>query len=317
MYKIAVLTVDNQNSISQVSKNEPEINPLPYLKEYITKQFFLSKNNSFQILENIYRHYDICLNLCDGAEGDDRPGIEVVQFLEKKTMPFTGAGSAFYEPSRIAMKDAALKSKVMIPAYQYIHKIEELSTLKLQFPIIVKHFNSYSSIGLTKESVVFDFDSLQQQTRRMLKLYKKVLLESYIEGDEYTVLVASVSKNEVKAYYPAKIIFPHGEHFKYFDLKWQNHHKMKYIPCPNKGVADLLMEKSIAIYKNMNGSGYARFDYRIDKHNNLYFLELNPNCSLFYPPNNASSADEILSFKQNDKQTFVNTILSYAVQRFQ
>jgi len=316
MYQIAVLTVDNQNSISQVSKNEPEINPLPYLKKYITKQFFLSKNNSLQILENIYRHYDVCLNLCDGAEGDDRPGIEVVQFLEKKRMPFTGAGSDFYEPSRIAMKEAALKSNVLIPDYQYITNLEELYTLNLQFPIIVKHFNSYSSIGLTKESVVFDFDSLKQQTQRMLQLYKKVLLETYIEGDEYTVLVASISKNKAKAYYPAKIIFPHGEHFKYFDLKWQNHHKMKHIPCPDKKMSNLLMEKSITIYKNINGSGYTRFDYRVDKHNNLYFLELNPNCSLFYPPNNASSADEILAFELNDKQAFVDTILSYAMQRF-
>jgi len=165
MYKIAILTVDNQCSNSQVSKNEPEINPLPYLNKYITKQFFLSKKNSLQILDKNASDFDICLNLCDGAEGDDRPGIEVVSFLEERRIPFTGAGSDFYEPSRIMMKEAALKSNVLIPAYQYVSHIEELSSLTLQFPIIVKHYNSYSSIELTKESVVYNFDSLQKQTR--------------------------------------------------------------------------------------------------------------------------------------------------------
>jgi D-alanine-D-alanine ligase len=38
----------------------------------------------------------------------------------------------------------------------------------LEFPMIVKHFNSYSSIGMTKLSKVTDADGLRTQVARML-----------------------------------------------------------------------------------------------------------------------------------------------------
>jgi len=38
------------------------------------------------------------------APGRNRPGIEVVQTLERLGLPFTGATSNFYEPTREMMK---------------------------------------------------------------------------------------------------------------------------------------------------------------------------------------------------------------------
>ncbi|MGQ9847484.1 MAG: hypothetical protein ACUVQP_08300 [Bacteroidales bacterium] len=316
MKKIAVLLVNNNQSRSEISRFEPEINPLPYLSKHANKQFYLSKSNAIEILKKHLYSFDVFLNLCDGAEGDDRPGIEVVQFLEQHKIPFTGASSSFYEPSRKEMKNAALACKVLIPNYQYINVVDELNYLTLSFPIIVKHYNSYSSIGLTKKSIVYNFSDLVNQVQYMLKQYKGVLLEEYIKGDEYTVLVESINNYEVEVFYPAKIIFPPNEEFKHFDLKWQQHNLMKYIPCPNASLAKKLMENSYNIYKKMNGNGYARFDYRVNNKGEIYFIELNPNCSLFYPSNNASSADEILSFNKDDKQKFVDNMLNFAMQRF-
>lgn len=316
MYKIAILSVDNQTCLSPISLNEPEINPLPYLSKHKNKQFYLSKSNSIEILRKHLHSFDVFLNLCDGAEGDDRPGIEVVRFLEQHKIPFTGASSSFYEPSRKKMKEAAIACKVLVPNYQYINDINELNYLKLTFPIIVKHYNSYSSVGLTKESIVYNFSALMSQVKNMLNQFKGVLLEEYIKGDEYTILVESITNDKVDVFYPAKIIFPPNEEFKHFALKWQQHTTMKYIPCPDTSLTKKLMDNSYDIYKKMNGNGYARFDYRINKKGDIYFIELNPNCSLFYPPNNASSADEILSFHKNYKQIFVDNLLNFAMQRF-
>lgn len=317
MLKVAILIVDNQTCLSPISLNEPEINPLPYLSMHTNTQFYLSKTNAIEILKKHLHSFDVFLNLCDGAEGDDRPGIEVVRFLEQCKIPFTGAASYFYEPSRKEMKDAAIACKVLVPSYRYIYNINEINLLRLQFPIIVKHYNSYSSIGLIKKSIVHNFSALVMQVKHMLNQYKGVLLEEYIIGDEYTVLVESITNDKVEVFYPAKIIFPPNEEFKHFALKWQQHATMKYIPCPDTSLAKKLMDCSYNIYKKMNGSGYARFDYRVNKKGEIYFIELNPNCSLFYPPNNASSADEILSFHKEDKQKFVDNLLSFAMQRFE
>lgn len=317
MFKIAILTVDNQTCLSPISLNEPEINPLPYLYKHVNKQFFLSKTNAIEILRKHIHSFDVFLNLCDGAEGDDRPGIEIVRFMEEHKTPFTGASSSFYEPSRKEMKDAAVACKVLVPNYQYIYNLNELNNLRLPFPVIVKHYNSYSSIGLTKNSIVYNYFDLVKQVKHMLNQYNGVLLEEYIKGDEYTVLVESKNNHEAEVFYPAKIIFPPNEEFKHFALKWKQHNSMKYIPCPNTSLTKKLMENSYDIYKKMNGSGYARFDYRVNQKGEIFFIELNPNCSLFYPPNNASSADEILSFHKNDKQKFVDNLLNFAMQRFE
>ena len=41
----------------------------------------------------------------------------------------------------------------------------------------------------------------------------------------------------------------------------------------------------------MNGNGYARCDYRMSADGTIYMLEINPNCGIFYSPEEPGSAD--------------------------
>src|SRR5205085_1708857 len=85
----------------------------PNLEEAI-----LPKRTSVQqVLDIAQQGFDVAFNLCDGAWAEDRPGIEVVQALERINMAFTGAGSVFYEPTREAMKMACESVGVKFPAY--------------------------------------------------------------------------------------------------------------------------------------------------------------------------------------------------------
>ena len=47
------------------------------------------------------------LNLCDGALDEDRPGLDVIEALEALNLPFTGADSRFYSPTREQMQAVA------------------------------------------------------------------------------------------------------------------------------------------------------------------------------------------------------------------
>jgi D-alanine-D-alanine ligase len=214
------------------------------------------------------------------------------------------------------MKLAAKKSNILYPEYLITNNIFEIDNLKLKYPLIVKHHNSYSSIGLTEDSVVYDIESLKKQAKYMISKYNKILIEEFIEGREFTVLVVSIDKNNVFAFDAAEIIFPAGEYFKHFNLKWKNHNSMKYIKVDDNSLNEYLKQSSIKIYKNINGNGYARFDYRMNKNGDIFFLELNPNCSIYYPENDLSSADEILNFYENGHQFFTDAILNFALQRF-
>ncbi len=314
--KIAVLQPERTNSLSEISKYEPVVDPLPFLRDHIVQVISLSKNESEVSLLQKLGGYDCYINLCDGAADDDRAGIEVVHFLEKYRLPFTGASSSFYDPLRSEMKRAAVVCKVNVPAAFYAKRVDDISHTWNIFPCIVKHPQSYSSIGLTKDSVVENSIQLKKQVQIKIEKFGGALIEEYIKGREFTVLVVSVDKEKVVAFDAAEIIFPEGEHFKHFELKWLHHRAMKYKKADTETLNNVLKMISINIFKQMQGNGYARFDYRIDKNGEIYFLELNPNCSVYYPESDRSSADEILKFYPHGHDLFTEYILTYAMQRF-
>src|SRR5712692_2661411 len=117
--------------------------PIPYLEGHHCERHFLHKATAVrQILELSKRGFDVFLNLCDGAWEEDRPGIEVVQALERLGVPFTGATSSFYEPSRETMKRVCHYWGIRTPAYVFAADAQGIQTAaSLRFPLIVKHPN--------------------------------------------------------------------------------------------------------------------------------------------------------------------------------
>lgn len=102
----------------------------------------------------------------------------------------------------------------------------------LQFPMLVKHHNSYSSIGLTRDSKVHDAAELQLQAERMIDAYGGCLIEEFVEGREFTVLVAENPSDfdSPFAYRAVECRFPAGEDFKHFDLKWHDFDGIAWVP---------------------------------------------------------------------------------------
>ena len=109
--------------------------------------------------------FDIFLNMCDGAADENRPGMDVVLALEALNVPFTGAASHYYEPTREQMKSVCRMYGILAPQGVALKDKENLKakTRRLHYPLIVKHPNSYGSIGLIKESRVTCLQELQVQ----------------------------------------------------------------------------------------------------------------------------------------------------------
>lgn len=315
---ICILNVDNENSESEISKFEPFANPLPWLAQHNAQQFSLTQSNYKETLSNLLKNKHVLfLNLCDGAKGENRPGIEVVKYLEKHYVAFTGANSLFYEPSRIEMKEACKNANIPFAKGLIIKDKKDLSKIikKLSFPLIVKHFNSYNSVGLTKNSVVNNYDDLLFQTEIIISKYKAALIEEYIEGCEFTALITENPRNKEQPFVfePMEIIFPKGETFKHFDLKWKKHSTMKYIPVSDNATNNKIKNYTSKMFVEMNGSGYARCDLRMNNKGELFMLEINPNCSIYFPKNDPSSADEILYNQNNGHNVFTELIIKSAL----
>jgi D-alanine-D-alanine ligase-like ATP-grasp enzyme len=287
----------------------------------------LHKSSAYSKVTSLCRSgdYDVFFNLCDGAKDGQTAGVEVVEALLEGRAAFTGAASvAHYEPSKVDQKRMAGYAGVNVPAYM-VHRFGtkdadlevDFASACLTFPVIVKHVSGYSSVGMTRASKCFTFAELRSALDSFE--FGDALVEDFIEGEELTVLayekIDGDSESEdtearrlakegfgptanapaVSTLAPIMIRFPQGETFKHFDMKWVDHEGMAWRRTRNP-LLDLRCRDvaAKAFSSIMGGIGYGRVDLRVDSKGVVWFLEINPNCGLFYPPTDPGSADWIL-----------------------
>ena len=317
---LCILSDAYNTSSSPLKAHDLPCDPSPYLAGHRCEKVYLGKATAVrQLIELSRKGYDAFINLCDGAWDEDRPGIEVVQALERLDQAFTGATASFYEPSREAMKRVCASWGIRAPAYAFAKNEHDVARAarSLRFPLIVKHPSSYSSIGLTPASRVESEGALYEQATQMIEAYGRALIEEFIDGREFTVLVAE-NPDDLEAptaYVPVEFRFPEGESFKHFDLKWIDYGGMAAVPCLDGALAERLKDLARKLFLGLGGTGYGRCDIRMDARGDLYLLEINPNCGVFYPPENPGSADFILMHDPAGHEGFARQIVEAARRR--
>jgi D-alanine-D-alanine ligase len=98
-------------------------------------------------------------------------------------------------------------------------------------------------------------------------------------------------------------------------MKWVEYDKMKVVPTYNPETDRRLREYTTKVFLEFKGRGYARCDYRLGKDGELYMLEINPNCGIFYPPFDPGSADFSLLADPMGHQGFMDLIIRSALKR--
>ena len=321
--KICILDPSYENSDSPMKDYDPLSDVLRHLEGHECETAYIDKAKGVrQIIELSRRGFDVFINLCDGAWDEDRAGIEIVQTMERLGMPFTGAAADFYEPSRETMKKVCRFWGIKAPAYVLARDDAsiEVAARTLQFPLIAKHPNSYGSIGLTRDSRVETPAALRDQAGKMIAAFGASLIEEFIDGREFSVLVVENADDPLKpfAYRPVEFCFPSGDSFKHFDMKWKDYEAMSCIQCEDDALAERLEDMSRKLFTGLNGSGYGRCDIRMNAQGELYMLEINPNCDVAYPlEESAGSADLILMHEPWGHRDFFERIIQAALKRQQ
>jgi D-alanine-D-alanine ligase len=295
--------------------------PSPYMKGYKWKQYLVAPTNvEKQIKALMDEGVDVFVNLCDGTPDDALSGIALVHALEKYNAAFTGADSKFFDPTRDEMKNAARRVKVPTPNWTFVNRVEDADKVikKLKFPMLVKPPHGYASVGIRRNSRVETSEQLREQLKVAIEEFGRVLIEEFIEGREFTCLVAE-NPDDVDnpvSIKPVEFIFPDGESFKHYDMKWVDYEKMSVAPVKDAKIEKVLREQTIRVFKELGGNGYARCDYRMDASGDIYMLEINPNCGIFYPPSEPGSADfSLMNDKQLNHTKFMKLIIRSAQRR--
>lgn len=282
---------------------------------------FLNKLTTYKQLKDLSRKgYDIFVNLCEGYLEWEVPSIDVPYTLELLRLPFTGPTSLLYDPSKDLMKYVAFCSNVKVPKHVLINSTDAIASInkELSFPMFIKPAKAGDSLGIDDNSLVYDAEHLYEQVNATLIEFDAVLVEEYIEGREFTVLVAAEPDGKsCRSFKPVEYIFPEGFRFKTYALKTSELHPNSNIPCDDPLLEQQLGEAAESIFNNFNGEGYARLDFRVDISGQIYFLEINFTCSVFYKDGYEGSADYILKFDGFGQQQFLHHIINEGISRHQ
>lgn len=278
------------------------------------------KNVEKQIRELMNEGVDVFFNLCDGTPDDALSGVGLVQIMEKLGAAFTGADSKFFDPSRQEMKASAKKANVPTPNWVMVDRMEDVERVakRLRFPVLVKPPHGYASVGITRDSRCENVEQLKVQVEREIETFGRALLEEFIEGREFTCLIAENPDDEENpiTFKPVEFIFPKGESFKHYDMKWVEYAKMSVAPVNDKRIEKTLREQTTRVFKIMDGNGYARCDYRMSADGTIHMLEINPNCGIFYAPDEPGSADySLINDPVYNHQKFLKLIVRSAQNR--
>ena len=145
----------------------------------------------------------------------------------------------------------------------------------------------------------------------------RALIEEFIEGREFTCLAAEDPDDPTNtiSFKPVEFVFPEGESFKHYNLKWVDYNKMSVKIVTDLDYEKRLRDYTIKVFQALKGNGYARCDFRLGADGEFYMLEINPNCGIFYPPNDAGSADFCLMNDPMGHQGFMELIIRSALNR--
>ena len=321
--KVCVLQPDYSTSEVDYKNYDPLRNLKHLLPGYTVENVALNKLTVYSQLKKLRKeNYDVFVNLCEGYLDWSVPSIDVIHSLDALNLPYTGPTALLYDPPKTLMKYVATTVNVLTPHFAQVTDAKNLSdkVKHLNFPMFVKPTKAGDSLGVDDQSLVKDMPSLQKKVESLMDQdYDDILIEDYIGGREFTVLVtANVNPSYgCTALQPIEYQFPKGFEFKTYALKTSELQHDVNKPCTDKELDARLRTAAEKIFNGFDGKGYARMDFRLNEKNEIYFLEINFTCSVFYTDGYEGSADYILNNDPIGKSGFLKHIIADGIARHQ
>jgi len=193
--------------------------------------------------------------------------------LELLDIPYTGSGVLGAALAMDKIKTKQIWTAVGLPTakYKIVHgdtdhtELEQLLS-SLGGTAMVKPSNEGSSIGMAK---VRSAQELAGAITQAADYDNEVLLEQWIEGDEYTVAILGD-----KALPAIHMTTPHD--FYDYQAKYQSNSTQYHCPCGlSQEDEEALANIALKAFKAVNASGWGRVDFMRDRQGQWYLLEVN------------------------------------------
>ncbi len=320
--RICVLQVDYSTSVVEYRNYDPPRNLAPFAPGHEVDHVFLHKLSTYrQLKELATKGYDIFVNLCEGYLEWDVPSIDVIHALEMLNLPYTGPTASIFDVPKPLMKYVAYSMGVDTPRHAVVTSAEDavraVQRAGLRYPLFVKPVKAGDSLGVDEHSRVPDAAALRAQVAATIAGYPELLIEEYVEGREFTVLVVGDPEGQGRgrALAPVEYRFPKGHAFKSYALKTSELHPEANTCVQDLALAERLRRTAETVFRGFDATGYARMDFRMNAAGELFFLEVNFSCSVFYTDGWDGSADAILLMDGLGHAGFLERIIAEGLAR--
>ncbi len=318
--KICVLQPDYSTSDVDYQNYDPPRDLSHLMPAVQLDHVLLNKLSTYKQLKELKKkNYSVFINLCEGYLEWSIPSIDVIYYMELLNLPFTGPTSLLYDPPKDLMKYVAYVAGIKTPTFALIETLDSIESAiaHLQYPLFVKPDKAGDSLGIDQHSLVHNKAELLQKCGEIIDEYGPLLVEEYIKGREFTVMLVANAADEktCTVFKPIEYIFPTGFQFKTYALKTSELHPEANIPCNDPVLEAQLKDAALQIFQGFGGAGYARLDFRVTDKNEIFFLEINFTCSVFYKDGYEGSADYILKADGVGQAGFLQKIVDEGIAR--
>lgn len=261
-------------------------------EEYTTSGYFVTLPTIPQFISDIndlakQREDLIILNFCDGGEWDGYPGVSLLVAWEKDPIhlkvPMTGGDAEFVRNSddKIRMGEWVAKAGLhQLPSLLLTsQETEERESIErvlntewdAKWPLFCKLNIGAGATGVTTQSVCRSVEELKTQVARMHAQFptSDLLIQPYLSGSEYTVLV--IGESVIAA---VERRFHNNDNImldEYISDAVPIEDEITYSPAPPH-VSEVALKAIAAIPGRHH---YTRIDLRDDKEGNTYVIDIN------------------------------------------
>lgn len=246
-------------------------------KEHKVTPIECTQNFVHWIARLVLEKPDIIFNIVEGYSGAARESLYPAIY-EQLGIPYCGPGPTELLVCHNKALTKTLLERCEIPmAWDKVLKssddLQQLKSMDLPFPLIVKLNSEGSSMGMDEHCIVNNWDELVKQVSAVWKKYHtNILVEQFIEGIDL-----STSFIEGMGIF-GPVQYTHDDAKIYdFRLKTRDNHTIGVVDLKDmpKGIKTRLKDLTQQIVSVLDVNGYGRADFRLSPNGSIYFLEMN------------------------------------------
>ena len=288
---------------------------------------FLNFNNLEEVL-GILRSGTLGLvfNVAERINGSSLLEPHAAALFDMYHVPYTGSNPLTLGLciDKIKVKKILTYHGIPTSRWDYAYDLDDTISDELRYPLIVKPANTDNSIGITNDSVVVNKAQLDARVEYVLtQLKSPVLVEEYLEGDEYDVSILGSSSQDLRVLPLSRTNFtnlPEGYwHIYPFEKKFEEapvYDKHLIVERPPKNVSkklvSIISEIALDTYTILGCHDYGRVEVKLDAQDNPFVLELNPNPSI----NQTDCLPSVAALMGMDYGDFLEEIIALAALRY-